>query len=267
MYRFLRQLFTLQGKRNQEKKRKQRQNKAFRTKENEANLKRHKSNMLNDVEYPIKCQERNKLAQRKPRANKRRMKWQQLKQVAWLELTGVIGELNQSRPIQNDPKCLNKQHSMTMVLEMELISKEDKENDEEATATTVEEMVCMDSDADDDKDNNNKYLNDEQLTLPKQFVSQYAIYNKGKLLFIEDTDDFWKKVEALRMAHEEKMKRKTSKHAVCAQMRKVASGNLKELSKAKLKDLIEPLTEKDVPFHEDQILEFIKLFDSFIAMC
>jgi len=149
---------------------------------------------------------------------------------------------------------------------IELINKEDEENDEEATVTTVDKTVSMDSDADDDEDNNNKHLNCEQLILAKQFVSQHAIYNKGELFFIEDTADFWKKVEALRMANEKKMKRKTSRRAVCAQLRKVASENPKELSKVKLKDLIKPLPEKDVPFHEDQILGFIKLFDSFIAM-
>jgi len=42
------------------------------------------------------------------------MKRQQLKQEAWLELTHIIGELNQSMSIQNDPKSLNKLHSMTM---------------------------------------------------------------------------------------------------------------------------------------------------------
>jgi len=67
MLRFLGQLLHYK-KREREKKRKQRKNKAFGTKENEANLKRHKSKMLIDVKYPIKCRERNKLAMRKLRA-------------------------------------------------------------------------------------------------------------------------------------------------------------------------------------------------------
>jgi len=68
------------------------------------------------------------------------------------------------------------------------------------------------------------------------------------------------------MTHEKKMKRKTSKRAVHAQLQKVAKGDPKELSKANLKDLIEPLTEKDLPFRDNQILGLNKLFDSFIAM-
>jgi len=167
---------TLQRKR--EKKRRQRKNKEFTTKENEANLKQHKSNMLNDVEGSIKCRERNKLAQRKLKAKKRRMKLQQLKQVAWVELTDVIGELNQNTSIQKDPKFRNKLHLMTTVLGMELINKDNNENDEEAATTTVDETVSMDSDTDDDEDNNNKYLNDEQLTLAKQFLASMQFTTK-----------------------------------------------------------------------------------------
>jgi len=155
---------------------------------------------------------------------------------------------------------------MTTVLGMELINKDKNKNDEEATATTVDETVCIDDGTDDEEDNNNKCLNDEQLILAKQFISQHEIYDKGELLFIEDADDFWAKLAKLRKTHDRKMKRKTPKSKVYAQLGKVAKGDPKELSEAKLKDLIEPLTEKDAPFDDDQILGFIKLFDSFIAM-
>ena len=56
-------------------------------------------------------------------------------------------------------------------------------------------------------------------------------------MFIEDADDFWAKLAKLRKTHDRKMKRKTPKSKVYAQLGKVAKGDPKELSEAKLKDL------------------------------